>query len=459
MIPTLYALPYDPNGNLEGNYRTETIDLDEQHAEDNKVVVLTKGYFYKHDLIVTYQDDTPLGKHQYRVTSAHPKLTASTSLENASVLVIQGELKHLTIRVTARMVGGEYCHVNNTIVTELKNLMKNTRVVHYNNVKGVPNEFKVSGHLHALWQLYGFTDATIKLKRIENSFELEAAKDFNELWTEVKSLFNKTFNDLNTVETLLTTHIANKNNTHRLTSKQIGLDLVENTNIATDGEASLKSGDLLKTYATPKSLDLAIEVNFLDDLNFHINNTDNPHRENANDLGTYNYGQLNYLNSEYYNRGETTRATARISGSKNPDNTTINLGETFQEIYDRARINLNANEIKTGLIPVGNIIAGSVPKNHILVAGPNNNLAWRSVDDIWKKVAPKPITIFRVATNAANGQTAAWLNTNFPPETVGEGSIALFKQTNVGTSWQNGTHYTYFTSFGMATMRQGSWRE
>lgn len=459
MIPTLYALPYDPNGNLEGNYQTEIIDLDEQYVEDNKVVVLTKGYFYKHDLIITYQDGTPLGKHQYRVTSGHPKLTADTSLENASVLVIQGELKHSTIVVTARMVGGEYCSLNHTIVTELKNLMQNTRVVHYNNIKGVPNDFKVSGHLHALWQLYGFTESTLKLKRIEACFELEAQRDFDELWREIKLRFDETNRDLGDVELLLTEHIANKNNPHRLTAKQVGLDAVLNAPIATDAEASFKSGDLLATYATPRSLDLAIKTNFLNELDFHINNTNNPHRENANDIGTYNTGQLDYLNSEYYNRGETTRATHRISGTKDADNNTLSIGETFQELYDRARKNLNASEIRTGTIPIENIIAGGKPANHILVAGPNNNLVWRSVAEIWTNVAPKPFSVFRVATDAPNGGTAGWLNANFPPHTVGEGSIALFKQTNMGTSYQNGTHRTYFTSFGMATMRQGSWRE
>lgn len=459
MIPTLYTLPYDPNGNLEGNYRTETIDLDDQYAEDNKVVVLTKGYFYKHDLVITYQDGTPLGKHQYRVTSGHPKLTAITSLENASVLVIQGELKHSTIVVTARMVGGEYCSLNHTIVTELKNLMQNTRVVHYANIKGAPNDFKVNGHLHALWQLYGFTESTIKLKRIETCFELEARRDFDELWREIKLLFDEAQHGLSTVESLLTEHIANKNNVHRLTTKQVGLDLVLNAPIATDAEASLKSGDLLKTYATPRSLDLAIKTNLLSELDFHIKNTNNPHRENANDLGTYNTGQLDYLTSEYYNRGETTRATRRISGTKDTNNNTLSIGETFKELHDRVRKNLNASEIRTGTIPIGNIIAGGKPANHILVAGPNNNLVWRSIADVWNKVAPKPITVFRVATNAANGKTAAWLNTNFPPHTMGEGSIALFRQRNVGISYENGTYYTYFTSFGMATMRQGSWRE
>lgn len=459
MIPTLYPLPYDPVGNLVGNYRSEIVDLDNQFAVDNKVIALNLGYFYKHDLIVSYENGKEIPSHKYRVTSGSSELTLETSLENAGILVIQGALEHTTIRVTARMVGGKYCNFNRVIVDKVSNLMNNSRVVHYNNIKGLPDAFPTSGHLHALWQLYGFTPSVKALKRITDSFETMPGKDFDRLWEYIDVRFGSVRDRVDEIESLLTDHINNSDNPHRLTATQVDLGKVIDAPIATDQEAILKNGNLLRTYATPRSLDLSLKSNFLEDLLFHIDNYNNPHRNNANDMGTYNTGQLDDLNNLYYERGDTVNATQRISGTKDVNNETLTIGETFQELYIRARTGMNASEIKSGVLPIGNLTVDPKKPNCVLVATSSNTVKWRTIDDIWAKLAPKPVMVFHVATNAPNGETAGWLNTNLPPHTVGENSIAVFRQTNYGTSWQNGTHYTYFTSFGMATMYGGTWRE
>ena len=84
----------------------------------------------------------------------------------------------------------------------------------------------------------------------------------------------------------LNSHINNRNNPHGVNASQVGLGNVQNYGVANNGDAT--NGGSTTLYMTPATTLAAINNFAVNPLNNHVNNTNNPHRVNAGQVGLGN---------------------------------------------------------------------------------------------------------------------------------------------------------------------------
>lgn len=460
MNPLLQPLPYDATGTCPNNRtRGEYHDLNDQTGLPYRVVVLDKGYFYKKDLHIYDKRNVTLKEgFDYQCTMPNPEVQGKTGLAACAVIVIKNPAVASEVYVDARMVGGKYCNVAPAIANQSLGLLNNTRKIHWNNITGKPDDFNSGGHMHALWQLYGFTPQTLLLKRMTAASERMTKNDIDDLYKVYETEMGAIGNELTSIEARLTTHIADQSDPHDITALQVELERVRNADIATEDQARANGGSILDRYATPLRSKQSVESNFLPLLQAHVEDTNNPHKDNATDLGTYTTQQHATLATNYYNRGEIVALTDRLGGTKNAGNVTTYNGETFQELYTRSRTNEIATEIKTGVftLPLFSRSIPSVPNDFIAVPTASGELDWLSISAIFAKWAIPPKDTIYVSSilsyGSAHAQLASIIGTNFTA-----GTVAIFRYIGrVSHGTGNGSTTTTLYSIGIATIVESS---
>lgn len=336
MNPNLHALPLDWTGSSPGNRtRGEYFDLSEQYDLPFRVAVMQNGYFYTEGMSITDSSGYLLTEDKdYKCLGFLSDVVDKTAKPVCSVLVIINPKVKSVFRVDAQMVGGEYCNLTPAIAQAALGLVNTTRKVHWANIIGKPDTFRPNGHLHALWELFGFTPQVLQLKRMVKGFEKSVQKDFDELLAGF-DLIMKPYEELILViENQLLAHIADvTTNPHRNTRAQIGLTNVMDYPKATVQDASAANADIMNRYATPYSMNVAINVNFMQKLTEHIGNSNNPHRLTASLLNIYTIAEYNSKLPSYVTVGSTMEQSNKV------------YGKTPQELFAALRANMNAQNL------------------------------------------------------------------------------------------------------------------
>ncbi|BEG72402.1 hypothetical protein RVBP21_0300 [Pseudomonas phage BRkr] len=467
MNPLLHALPYDGTGTCFNNRtRGEYHNLADQAGLPYRVIVLDKGYFYNNNLhMIDGRGYVLKEKDDFQCTQMHPEITKKTGIPAFAVIVIKNPRVHHEIRVDAQMVGGVYCNLGKAIANQALGLINNTRKIHWNNITGKPDDYKPNGHLHALWELYGFTLQVLLLKRITAAGEKFVKKDMDALFDQYKAELALVGDELTSIEQRLTTHINDRNNPHKLTAAKVQLDKVKNAAIATKDQAEAANGDILDRYATPLRAKQSIDKNFLPILQAHVDDRNNPHKETAAKLGTYTVQEHQQVAGNYYNRGETVNSTERIGGVKDANNNTTSNGMTFQELYEFTRQDEILGQLKTGLLPPQTFASGAIPPANnyaFLVPASADAASWLHWIDIQTAWIDKPKSVIYAAgsfdPNGANAE--AQLN-NVLGRNHPAGTTAIFRYLGgwgIGTG--NGAITTYINSVGFAVFNTSlnSWK-
>lgn len=454
MVPILHALPADWTADASSNYViNEGHNIAAQHHDPYRVVVLEKGYFYLKDLQVFDHLHRELKKGtDYQCLAISKKVANKTGLPACAVIVITNPAIGDRVFVNARMVGGEYCSVNEAIVQMAMQLLAGgIRKVYWKNVIDKPDDFRPNGHLHLLWQLYGFTKPTAVLKRMSVAVNLGTKVAFDGIYSKYRSEMDQVELGLTAIEERLTTHINDKNDPHTVTSLQIQLELVYNAPPASQLQAEQTSGSIMNYYATPLRAKESTAVNFTNQLMQHINNKNNPHGVTAATLKTYNVQQIQTKANLYYDRGQTVNSSYRIGNI----------------LWNQAKVNMRSN------IPVANITSGFFPwyvfsptppnPNEVLMATRSNVTSWLPASYVifeWEKKANRIYYVSGLVPtnpaanlNEASAQLAAMAGTWQP-----NGSMLVFRwysDSNLGTG--NGSIITRSENVGMAVMSGGRW--
>lgn len=134
------------------------------------------------------------------------------------------------------------------------------------------------------------------------SYEKQTWNKYDELKTEEENIENGavvTDNRMNHMETgigdndaNLASHLADKNNPHKVTAAQVGLDKVDNVKQASKVEFDSHTSDISnphKVTATQIGLDKVdnIQQAAKTDFDSHVNNNANPHAVTASQVGAY----------------------------------------------------------------------------------------------------------------------------------------------------------------------------
>lgn len=447
MIPVLQALPFDktaksPNNRTKG----EVHDLSPQYDLPYRIVVMEKGYFYTDDLYVIDNRGRVLKEDiDYQCLLMEPELSAKLGKAACAILVVTNPDVGNFLYVEAQMVGGRYCSLNTAILEQAANVIRSTnRKVLWRNLKDKPSSYRSNGHLHALWELFGFAPQTAILHRMTTAFNKMTKKEFDNLYAEFDIKFAAVKTDLNDIETRLTTHINDQNDPHDVTALQVQLELVYNASPATLAQAQTASGTVMNAYATPLRAAQSIATNFAPNLKSHIDDLNNPHQDTAAKLGTLTNIEMNQVANQYYNRGDTATFSTGLGGVP------------FATHYAQVRTNLPVWAITTGIFP-WQVFSGQVHQGSGYVLAPSiyGYLGWRSIASIFTLYAKRGADVLYVgefpdgyAVSNFNGI----LGTNWP-----DGTIAVYRSNgawSIGTG--NGSYTTYLSSLSMATFSAGA---
>lgn len=453
MIPLLHAIPLDLTASAINNRtKGEIHDISKQFDLPYRIVVLEKGYFYTDNLFILDNRGKTLKEDiDYQCISMNKEIAKKTGRNACAVILITNPSVGNYLRIDAQMVGGVYTMLTTAILEMAFNVMNTINdKVYWKNITDKPSEFRPNGHLHALWELYGFTPQVNILKRITTAIDKASASDFDDLFGEYINEMRPIRSEFADVEQLLTNHIKDEINPHRLTATQVGLQLVTNGSPATYAQASTGSNAIMDAYATPYSAKVSVAFNYIPKLNSHVTDYLNPHADTAAKLGTITNVELIQLSSNYYNVGETVNATEKLGGYSISDTT-----------Y-RAR----------QLIPIKNITSGILtwyangpnPAGCILAPGPSGEIRWQSIRDLFDRFEPKAnqviytgITISNTTNSARDlhallTQLNVVIGVNYP-----NGTIAIFKHIWWFVGKSRGYKTTIAANLGMATLLNGRW--
>lgn len=346
MNPLLHAMPVDWTGvALSNRTRGEYHSLLGMADLAYRCLVLDHGYFYTENLYILDGNGKVLKEDlDYQCISFNAEVVARTAKPCCAVIVILNPKVNENLYIDASMVGGPYEVVGPAIVQMTLGLLNKTRMLYWNNVTGKPDDFAAGGHMHALWELYGFTPQVTILQRIARA---QAAKvgsiidGLYKLFEEDMAVVEKELADL---EDTLTSHIDDTNNPHRETAALVGLGNVVNATTSPLNSATAKTVTVF--YATPASTKLSINAIFGTQLQDHIDNKLNPHRNTAAQLSTYTTTEFNTLKNKYADRGATMTRANMVWGNT-PD------GHVPELRYNNNHVNFTA-----GMYPKERIASG-----------------------------------------------------------------------------------------------------
>jgi hypothetical protein len=433
MTPVIYALPFDSTGRLPRNRMLrEYHDLSKQAGLTYRTLVLDHGYFYTEHLEIEDSAGYPLVPDEdYQCVGASAAGMKETGFEICSVIVILNPRVTQEVFINASMVGGKYCDVTPAIADMSAGLLNPTRNPTYRNITGKPDTFEVGGHLHAMWELYGFEGMVEAIDRITIAKLSISARTYQDIRLGFDTRMDVLDLEFDTLLLTLQQHMA-ADNPHRVTKTQVGLSDVVNYPIVSSAEATTRGFNSQQRYLTVQRFKQMIDVNFSTDLTAHIARTDNPHRVTAAQADTYTIPETEAKLLDRLDKTALAFSTYKLEGYD------------WTALLSNVKSNLNAAQIVSGRVGTQRLtLAGGLTSTHALVA--NNQ-----VIDIAAKITQfakrgTEITYVQGAygTNVAATLAATFSNTQIWPP----GALALVMN-----------YYDGYWGYGNSSESRASWR-
>lgn len=401
MNPVLHTLPLDWSGKSPDNRtRGELGNLADQNDLPFRVMTLRHGYFFTESLHIEDESGYVLLEgRDFQCVGFSGEATAQVGTPVCSVIVVINPNVGHTIRVDAQMVGGPYCSVGPAILGAAKGLQNTTRKIHWNNITGKPDKYRPNGHLHALWELFGFTPQVVQLKRMTKAYESIVQRDLDGMKQTFDTQMAAMEATLATVSDQLKEHIADKtSNPHRDTKTKLVPPLTNTPNQprATDNDARQPNANVMDRYATPRSMHLSIRTNVGDKVDGHANQKGNVHRLTPSQLGVYSIGDFNTLGLKYATKGSTLEKGAAIWGLNASQHYTNQRANNFT-----TNINVSAGRLS----PARFSTSPGWPGREWFLS-PNGNwydiaTKWKTFDKVTSRVIPLFGTYFEATSGAA----------------------------------------------------------
>ncbi|MNQ30169.1 hypothetical protein D3C85_435030 [compost metagenome] len=433
MTPVIFALPFDSTRLLARNrVLREYHDLSKQAALTYRTLVLDNGYFYTEGLEIEDSSGYELVPDEdFQCVGLSGAATSETGFEVCSVIVILNPRVTQEVFINASMVGGKYCDLIPAIADMSAGLLNPTRNVTWKNVEGKPDEFEVGGHMHAMWELYGFEGMVEAINRITTAKLAISASFYQQVQLGFDNKFDVLDNEFNELLTLLAQHLA-ADNPHRVTKAQVGLSNVENYPIITSVEATTRGFSSRQRYLTVQRFKQMLDVNFIADLNTHIGRTDNPHRVTSYQAGAYSIQDLEWQLADRLDKNAIAVSTYGLEGYN------------WAALQNYVKTNLNASNIVSGRVNTQRLtLAGGLTAVHGL-AGNNQVIdlaAW--INAYARRGTEVAYLQGAYGTNIAATLAATMANTTIWPP----GALCLVMN-----------YYDGWWDYGNATESRQAWR-
>ena len=448
MIPILQALPLDWSAaNINNRTKGELHDLSPQFGLPYRIMVLDKGYFYTKNIFLMDSNGRELTEDiDYQCLVFEPTVAKKTGYTACAVIVIINPTVSNYVRVDAQMVGGDYCSLKSAILATAANVIQvANRPVKWENIIDKPSSYHPNGHLHALWELFGFTPQTAIIHRMTTAMNKMAVKEFDNLYGEFIAKFSQISSNVTDTNARLATHIADHQNPHRVNGVQTVTSHITNGSPASLAQAQTASGTVMNAYATPLRVMDSIKTNFLPNLVSHATDYNNPHNDSAALLGVFTNVELQNKGNQYYNRGQTVTYSNALGNF------------STRSFYNDVRTDVPLSNITTGVLNWSTYANMAPPNsNYIACPGPNGTVVWRTIQSIIDQYVTKGNQVIYAGIMTTPQPTALIGNVvgnNWPNGTICVVRYSHYYETGNG----NGTTYTTVDTLGMATIVNGVW--
>lgn len=247
----------------------ERHDLDAAVTTGNyRVFVPNYGGFYTQDMVVRDITGTTLRKgDDYIATYLYERPTLRSGLEVCGAVVIVNPNVSSTVFIDYQVVGGDFAVSTDALQQVIDTLAEDGRPVEWANIIGKPNEYPAAGHLHALWELYGFEPVVTELERIVQAIMAGDQALHDETRAYALSLFEEAGEARAALQRRLDDHKEDQTNPHAVTKAQVGLGDVENYKMATDPQAAAM--DVQTRYMSPHAVGVALATHANPNVNHH----------------------------------------------------------------------------------------------------------------------------------------------------------------------------------------------
>lgn len=251
---------------------------------DLRVLIPNYGGYYTDSLIVRDVSGTRLTPRiDYMASFLYEDATTRSGLEVCGAIIINNQNVSDVVHIDYQVVGGDLAVSTSALEEVLQALADDTRPVDWANIIGRPNTFPAAGHLHALWELYGFEYVVIELERIAQAIIAGHQPALDEVRDYALRLHNEGKDYTDAVEGVLNDHKADIANPHKVTKAQVGLGQVADYPPSTKSES--ESGTLDNRYMSPKDTKDAIDYQLGNASRQHMADKANPHQVTKAQVG------------------------------------------------------------------------------------------------------------------------------------------------------------------------------
>lgn len=277
MALTTWIYPLDPTGVSRDNLvLAEPQTLDVRRL---RVVVLKNGAFFSDSVrIVDAATQQPLRNDgtQWYPSVLYPQPTKQFGMPVYAVIVISDPTVSQNILVDYQVVGAEYSYSQEAALTQIEALNLDDRPITWPNIVGTPDEFNPSAHFQNFDTLYGMEYLVNSVYMLANAILNGNAPAIDQVLAYVDQQ-NANQNDTTAnIQASLTAHLQDTGNPHRTTAAQVGAY----TTAQVDAALNALQTTLQNSINTVSG-----------NLAAHVARTDNPHGTTAAEVGAYTTAQ------------------------------------------------------------------------------------------------------------------------------------------------------------------------
>lgn len=378
MRDNAYPLSYDPTGTLDENFVIdEEHRLDGEYKKGKRAFVMDKGFFFTDSLVVRDESTKVLTKGvDYRVLFLHSELTEKLGKSVAGLVAIINPDIADRVYADARMVGGEYTRLGGLIQRLLNTLDNRERAVNFINVHDTPDTYKVVRHYQSIADTYGWE--TVRKRLIDINYWLKRRSDnlLNKDFDYLQQGITNCQNAIDNIESLLTTHKADKNNPHQLILKQLLLELYSNRIIASRNQ--LYTANQHRDFLTPAAVARYVEDTSLAVMQQHLGDMNLPHDTTLDDINAYSKDTIDKLPEQYYLEKETVHNAAKLEG------------KPLSEYIDGLRQEADYDHVVGRPVDLALLGSGKIEDDSVLLG----DGTWTHFRDVMAKFAPKRPQVF-----------------------------------------------------------------
>lgn len=367
MNPTLNKYPLDLRGESTDNFvANEYHGLAHRRGQPYRAFVLDHGYFFTDSVVIRDQGGTELiPDFDFMITHHSSEASKLTGQSVSGMVVILNTRVTDDVYVDAQMVGGDYCSLTDILLNAIETLQNDTRSVDYQNIRGRPTAFTPGGHLHGLWELYGFDPYRAKILEMVEANLSEHRDRLDDMRAYVDREIAAKAARRARIEADLVAHRNDLSNPHRVTKAQAQLSELLNYPLSTVAEGEV--GTATNRYLNPPGGAGVIAAQFLSILNAHVNDTANPHRLTAALVGTHTKQEADDLLAQRLPIDATAVDSERLDGK---DSTVV---------LDNIRTDLEAESVTSQRISTPRIGGGIHNASTVMVG----DGTFRSIQDIF----------------------------------------------------------------------------